>query len=134
MSEPTASGGPEPSILIVDDDPSTLAGLLELVRRAGYRASGAASFEQGRKILDESAVSLLVTDVRLGTANGLHLMLRARMKDPPPPVIVITGFADAVLEVEARRMGAKFLLKPVDADEFLALVRQQLEIGDSHHD
>jgi len=50
-------------------------------------------------------------------------VLRAQMHQPPTPVIVMTGFADSVLEAEARRMGAVFLLKPVAADDLLALVR-----------
>ena len=129
MSESTASGGPEPSILIVDDDPPTLAAVLELVRRAGYRASGAASFGEALQILEHAPVSMLITDVRLGAANGLQLVLRAQMKHPPMPVIVMTGFADAVLEMEARRMGAIFLIKPVDADEFLKVVREQIDVA-----
>jgi CheY-like chemotaxis protein len=114
------------SVLIVDDDPSTLQGLMALVGQAGYNARGAASFREGREILDQTDVSLLITDVRLGAANGLHLMLQAQMKNPPTPVIVITGFADAVLEAQARRVGAVFLTKPINVSEFLGVVRQQL--------
>jgi DNA-binding NtrC family response regulator len=122
MSE-SAARVATPSILIVDDDPSTLEGLVELLQRSGYRARGAASFGEGREALDHSTVDLLITDVRLGAANGLQLVLRAQMRQPPTPVIVMTGFADSVLEAEARRMGAVFLLKPVAADDLLALVR-----------
>lgn len=118
-----------PSILVVDDDSSTLESLVELLNRSGYRASGAASFAEGRQALDDSGVSLLITDVRLGAANGLQLVLRAQMSEPPTPVIVMTGFADSVLENEARRMGAIFLLKPVPADELLARVREQLQVA-----
>jgi FixJ family two-component response regulator len=51
------------------------------------------------------------------------------MNDPPMPVIVMTGFADSVLENEALRMGAIFLLKPIRPDELLATVRKQLKIS-----
>lgn len=122
-SESAARGAATASILIVDDDPSTLEGLVELLQRSGYRARGAASFEEGREALDHTTVDLLITDVRLGAANGLQLVLRAQMRHPPTPVIVMTGFADSVLEAEARRMGAVFLLKPIAAADLLALVR-----------
>jgi DNA-binding NtrC family response regulator len=117
-----------PLILIVDDDRATLEGMVELLNRSGYRAQGAESFAQGRQALDQSTIGLLITDVRLGPANGLQLVLRAQMSDPPTPVIVMTGFADAVLEDEARRMGAIFLLKPIAPEELLAMIRKQLKM------
>ena len=117
------------SILVVDDDPSIVEGLVELLNRSGYRAHGACSFAQGRKAMEESPINLLITDVRLGASNGLQLVLHAQMNDPPMPVIVMTGFADSVLENEALRMGAIFLLKPIRPDELLATVRKQLKIS-----
>ena len=127
VSESASRGIATPSILVVDDDPATLEGMVELLNRSGYRAHGAGSFAEGRQVLEESAISLLITDVRLGAANGLQLVLRAQMSEPPTPVIVMTGFADAVLEHEAQRMGAIFLLKPIPADELLAVIRAQLK-------
>jgi DNA-binding NtrC family response regulator len=118
-----------PSILVVEDDPATLEGLVELLNRSGYRAYGAGSFAEARQALDETAVSLLITDVRLGAANGLQLVLRAQMRHPPTPVIVMTGFADAVLEAEAVRMGAIFRLKPIEADDLLSIIQEQLRGG-----
>lgn len=129
-SDPAPRRLASPSILVVDDDPSTLKGLVEFLNRSGFQACGASSFAEGRRVLDESPVNLLITDVRLGPANGLQLVLRAQMTVPPTPVIVITGFADAVLENEARGMGATFVLKPVTPAELLALIREQLQIAD----
>ena len=50
----------------------------------------------------------MITDIRLGAYNGLHLVVARRT---PIPAIVITGFPDSTLEAEARRMGAEFLVE-----------------------
>lgn len=128
-TDPARRRAASPSILVVDDDASTLRGLVELLNRSGFQAYGVSSFAEGRRVLDETPVNLLITDVRLGPSNGLQLVLRAQMTVPPTPVIVITGFADAVLENEARCMGATFVLKPVSPGDLLALIREQLQIA-----
>jgi len=44
----------------------------------------------------------------------------------PIPAIIITGFADPVLEADARRRGADYVLKPVSPARVLELVAQKL--------
>jgi DNA-binding response OmpR family regulator len=113
-----------PTILIVDDDLPTRAGLAELLKGAGYRTIMAASFEEGVSVLRAAPPDLLITDVRLGSFNGLQLMISSPR---PVPTIVITGFADPVLESDARRRGAEYLLKPVRPSELLNLVEGKLQ-------
>lgn len=110
------------TILIVDDDRPTLAGLAGLVQSAGHTALEAASFADARCLLSHVPVDLLVVDVRLGEYNGLQLIVLARTLPSPPAAIVTSGFADRVLENEARQLGAPFLLKPIDPPRFLALI------------
>ena len=66
---------------------------------------------------------LLITDIRLDAYNGLQLILNSPHQIP---TIVITGFADPVLEAEARRGGAAYLVKPVQPRDLLALVGEKL--------
>jgi DNA-binding NtrC family response regulator len=110
-------------LLIVDDDPATRVGLSELLHDAGFDCTGVGTFEEARSRLRTSAPDLLITDIRLDAFNGLQLVI-----DRPPHVqaIVITGFADVVLEAEAMRSGARYVRKPVHPDELLKLVRQML--------
>src|SRR4029453_17884660 len=42
------------------------------------------------------------------------------------PAIVITGYADPVLEAEARRGGADYLVKPFDPERLLTIIRDKL--------
>ena len=112
-----------PAILIVDDDPTTRVGLAELLQQSGYETTAVASFEQAARLIRKTPPDLLIADVRLGPFNGLQLIISS---PTPLPAIIITGFADPVLESDARRRGADYVLKPVDANALLELVEAKL--------
>ncbi len=100
-------------ILVVSADPLVLSGRVTALRRAGFAARACASFPDARRTLEEGAPpEVLVTDVRLGPYNGLHLVAVARVEFPRTVAIVIGG-QDHVLEVEAGGLGARYLLAPV---------------------
>ena len=64
---------------------------------------------------------LLIADSRLGSFNGLQLVLRGQ---PSVPAIVVTGYDDAVLADNARTLGAAYFVKPIDPTVLLpAIVR-----------
>jgi DNA-binding NtrC family response regulator len=116
------------SVLVVDDDEAARTGLVELLKAAGYEASGAGGFEEATRALDATAPDILVADVRLAAFNGLHLLHRCRMTHPRLRSIVISGFRDKAIEREATLAGAvAFLLKPLVTAEFLELVARTLE-------
>lgn len=110
-------------ILVVDDDRATRVGLVALLESEGYEVIAADNLKAARKAMVEETPSLLITDVRLGEFNGLHLAAANRTK---VPVIVITGYPDPVLEETARDFDAAFLLKPINPSEFLALVERKM--------
>jgi two-component system, OmpR family, response regulator len=114
---------PPPTLLIVDDDRATREGLARMLADAGYRILTADSFERAVDVLKSASPDLLILDVRLGDFNGLQLIATA-----PRPVraIVVTGFADTVLERDARHLGAEFLVKPITRAQLLAMIERQL--------
>jgi DNA-binding response OmpR family regulator len=109
------------TILIVEDDDANRTGLMKILKGAGYEVVGAATFEEGRQLLAAQHFDLLITDLRLGGFNGLQLLV-----SKPLPAIVITGYADPVLETEAKHLGAGFLVKPFGAAALRSLVEEKL--------
>jgi DNA-binding NtrC family response regulator len=118
---------PNFAILVVDIDAAALAELVDLLRGAGYKATGAPTFEIARQLLETSLFDLLITDVRLMAHNGLHLVVRSQILHRAPTAIVLSSFPDAVDETEARRLGVSYLARPVDPSTLLALVSKTLE-------
>jgi DNA-binding NtrC family response regulator len=116
-------------VLIVDDDGATRRGLVQLLTQAGYEATAVGSFDEARRSIGASPPDLLITDIRLEAYNGLQLILNSPRSIP---TIVITGFADPVLEAEARRGGAAYLVKPVQPMELLEVVAEKLGAPHGH--
>ncbi len=113
-------------ILVVSADPHALSGRVTALRRAGFSARGCSSFPDARRTLEEGAPpEVLVTDVRLGPYNGLHLVAVARVEFPRTVAIVVGG-QDHVLEVEAGGLGARYLLAPVTPRELESTITELL--------
>lgn len=110
-------------ILIVDDDEAIREFLTTLLTQAGYDTVTASTVPSALQVLQENRLDLLITDIRLDTYNGLHLIA---MAPKPIPAIVVTGFADPSIEADARRLGADYLVKPVDPSVLCELITQKL--------
>jgi DNA-binding NtrC family response regulator len=118
-----ASSFPSPiSALVVEPNELDLIALVSALSGAGFRVSATDNYLDARNLLASDPPLVLVTEVRLGAYNGLQLALRARTSGPRVTVIVMSGYADIVLQRDAERAGATFALKPIDPRELLAAV------------
>jgi DNA-binding NtrC family response regulator len=114
-------------ILVVDEDVATLASLSSAIERGGYDVVAARSFRDAVRALDSAAPSLLISALRLGQYNGLHLLVRARAAHSDLAAIVI-GPAGEIVAREARSLGAAaYVTYPLDIDALLACVTELLD-------
>ncbi|MCA1560989.1 MAG: response regulator [Acidobacteria bacterium] len=114
------------SILVVDDDLNALDGMLDMLGEARYLAAGATTFESAKQLLAAGPYHLFISDIRLGAFNGLHLVMRCRIDQPEMAIIIITGYPEPMLELEAGRYGATLLTKPFKPGAFLSAVAHTL--------
>ncbi len=115
-------------ILVVSADAAVLSGRVTALRRSGFSVRACPSFPDARRTLEEgSPPEVLVTDVRLGPYNGLHLVAVSRVEFPRTVAIVIGG-QDHVLEVEAAGLGARYLLAPVTPRELELAIGELLAV------
>ena len=121
------------TILVVDDNPSSVAGLVDAFATSGLTAAGAHGFADALKMLEGVEPELLMTGVRLGPYNGLHLLLRVRALYPNAAAIVM-GPADPMLAGDARALGADAYLttplargRPVRGAEILGRTRNDAD-------
>src|SRR5918999_5169468 len=85
--------------------------LVAALESVGYVVIQADSFFVARERLTED-VQLLITDLRLGEYNGLHLALVAKHQHPKVLAIVAAETADDVLQREAGSMDATYIVRP----------------------
>jgi two-component system, NtrC family, phosphoglycerate transport system response regulator PgtA len=109
-------------VLIAEDDPATLDGLAAYVHSRGFSVVPVPTFADARRLMPYLRPDVVVADIRLGEYNGLQLAVQASSLSPRPTVIVTSGFEDPVLTAEAARMGATFLLKPIDPARLVSLI------------
>jgi len=120
---------PKPRILIVDDDPGTLASLSRAFALEGYTAVTASSGARGLERLDEEPVDAILSDVVMPEMDGLAFLAKAREKSPHVPVILMSGQATLETAVKATRLGAlDFVEKPVGLDRLLLTLRNALHL------
>ncbi len=115
-----------PTVLVVDSDLLALALTVGVLRQAGYVCTSATSFADARARLADTSPDLLITAVRLGAFNGLHLVLGRFLSDRSRRAIVTDVAHDPVLERETRRVGAVYVVTPVSPRDLLTLVADQL--------
>ncbi|HEY0778683.1 MAG TPA: sigma-54 dependent transcriptional regulator [Gemmatirosa sp.] len=114
-----------PSVLVVDDDPTTRETLAAFFAGRGFAVRTAASATEGRQAAAAHSPDVAVVDLRLPDANGLTLFEALRADDPELAVVFLTGYADVASAVRAMRDGAAdFLEKPIDLTALEAAVRR----------
>jgi DNA-binding response OmpR family regulator len=123
----TTQPGAHRRILLVDDDAATRLGLSALLVEAGYAVEPVGTLKAAMESLSHQAPDLVITDVRLQGYNGLQLLAMAPSR---VPAIVITGFPDRVLEADAQKMGAEYLVKPVAPKALLAMIHRKISHAD----
>jgi CheY-like chemotaxis protein len=109
-------------VLVVEDDISALYGILEVLRDAGYECTGAATYDAAQQLLSLRPYDLLITDVRLGSFNGLQLVRQCTHDYPGTAFIIVSAAPDAMTEIEARRYGAACVAKPINRARLLEAV------------
>jgi DNA-binding response OmpR family regulator len=113
-------------ILVLDDDEHALSGMVELLRDAGHNVTGATTYDAAKRLLAVSPFDLLVSDVRLRSFNGLHLVMQTRTDHPETAIIIITGYDDPLIDLEAHRYHADLVRKPIRPAEFRQRVNEAL--------
>lgn len=117
-------------ILVVAVSAERSADLVSLLKGSGYHVTLAASYDEAIRRLADLSPDLLISQVYLGAFNGLRLVMRGNIDHPAMRAILLDRVYDRVIEFDAKRHGATYLVEPVGASELLAQVSLKLaEVG-----
>jgi DNA-binding NtrC family response regulator len=106
------------NILIVEDDPIMMLGMIHFLRSQGYTVTECTDGEEGIKALEKKSFDLVITDLNLPKKDGVEILRKARGLSNRPGVIIITAFADVKTAVQAIKEGAfDYLAKPFSNEE-----------------
>lgn len=115
MENSVAAAGHRPSVLAVDDEPTNLRFLMEILK-GEYRVYPAPSGERALKFLEGNKPDLILLDVEMPGMNGYEVI--RRIKEMPErrdvPIIFLTGLEGRDNEQTAFDLGAvDYILKPI---------------------
>lgn len=115
-------------ILVVDDDTTFLKLITRILQEEGYQVD---AVETGREAIEKTRdnyYALVLVDRKLPDADGVELLNKIEDTDPKIRKVIFTGFPSIDNIQEAISLGAHaYLTKPVDPQEIIETVKQQLE-------
>jgi len=121
----------EKRILLVEDDASQSAMFALELKRRGYRVDAERSAHAAVARVEKEIFDAVVTDLRLGSGDGLQVLAAAKASQPETGVIVITGHGSIDTAVAAMKAGAfDYLTKPVEPEELVLALRKSIEHRD----
>ncbi|WP_169871223.1 response regulator transcription factor [Shouchella patagoniensis] len=114
-------------MLIVDDEPVICQGLVQTIpwESLGVEVVDTAfNGKQALQKLEQQSIDLILTDISMPEMDGLALAEYMVQEYPDTKMIIISGFDNFDYARQALRLGIEdYLLKPVDVDELMGLVR-----------
>lgn len=117
------------TLLCVDDEPNILSSLRRLFRSQGYRILTATSGAQGLAMLEQEAVDLVISDMRMPEMDGARFLAAVRQRWPDTLRLLLTGYSDIHSIQDAINSGEiyRYITKPWDDDDMLLIVRHAFE-------
>jgi CheY-like chemotaxis protein len=118
-SSAQAAGGAR--ILLVDDNANGLSARQSVLQELGHRISTAPGGAEALEVFSRQKFDLVITDFRMPKMDGLELIVRLRKLSPETPIILISGYVDA-LGLSETSTGADVVIQK-SANEVGHLVR-----------
>ena len=113
-------------ILVVEDDNAKRVTLACDLSQAGYIVDEARDGKEAIDIVQKNEIDVVIADLKLpGDVNGMELLRSIKNKlSPSTEVIMITGYGNIPLAVEAMRYGATdFISKPFDNNQIIPILK-----------
>jgi CheY-like chemotaxis protein len=115
------------TVLVVDDDARLRSMLVEQVAYAGFRVLEASNGLEALDVLGREPVSLVFTDLRMPTMDGIELLRRARLRFPSAIFVVASAYPDDLVALyRSDAFPITVIQKPFRAEQVrraLALLR-----------
>lgn len=118
-----------PHALVIDDEPSVLGFVSEVLRTESWSVTEARSAEEAFALIEDSIFDLVFCDVMLGSTDGYVVLKRFTSEQPNARFVLMTGHGSAAGALDATAIGAfDYLVKPFsvsDVARIAEMVRDQ---------
>ena len=117
------------AVLFVDDEVNILKAVKRLLRHEPWEVLCASRPQEALELLDTQAVQVVVSDQRMPEMSGVDLLAAVRERHPDVVRMMLTGYTEMNVAVEAINRGEIFRLitKPWNDEELKATLRQAFD-------
>ena len=116
-------------ILVVDDAPDTLELIERNLQAAGYQVFTAPGAAEAIRLLEDTRIDLVITDLKMPQVSGMDLARHVRENLKDTEVMMITGYPSIQGAVTAVKLGIQdYIAKPFTDEELLSAVRRVLDV------
>jgi response regulator RpfG family c-di-GMP phosphodiesterase len=117
------------TVLFVDDEVNILKAVQRLFRNEPFRVLAASRAREALELLENESPQVVVTDQRMPEMSGVDLLSAVRERHPDVVRMMLTGYTEIDVAVEAINRGAiyRLITKPWNDEELKATIRQALE-------
>jgi len=115
-------------ILCVDDEPSIVTLKAAILQAAGHEVTSSTSARDAIEKLQHQNYDAVVTDWRLGDANGRAIVQAAKTQSAMP-VVVVSGYVAEAFQA-AEPLADLYLEKPVNPEELVTIVNELLKTSE----
>jgi len=119
-------------ILIIDDEELIIKSLSKLLEKNGYAVFIAKNGEDAIVMTEEENFDLILADIRMPGINGVETVgkiynnLKINGKNKTP-TIFISGYADEIVEKEAKELSpSAYIYKPFDMENLLNQIKKNI--------
>ena len=121
----TSDGEKKDSVLIVDDE-APLREMYRTALAAHFDVTTAASVKEAEFALHKKSYRVVVADHLMPGGNGLSFLVRVREEHPEAARVLVTGYMKPEMLLRAVNEAAvfRYLVKPVELREFIAVVKE----------
>jgi DNA-binding NtrC family response regulator len=112
-------------ILCVDDELSVVSVKCAILEAAGHTVTASTSAHDAMEKLKNNVFDAVVTDWRLGDANG-RAVVEAAKSASGMPVVVVSGYVAEAFQA-AEPLADLYLEKPVNPEELVTIVNELLK-------
>jgi response regulator RpfG family c-di-GMP phosphodiesterase len=110
-------------VLLVDDNAEIIDILNDFLTLNGCKIYKASTGKEALEVIRKADVEIVILDVKLPDVSGISLIDTIKIKNPTIGIIMITGYHDPNLIVEAMKKGASdFLIKPFEFDKLILVM------------
>ena len=123
------------TVVILDDDPSTLAALRRTLRGEPYDLLTAANPYQVLQWIESRDVSLVVSDLRMPEMEGTELLEEVRRRSPLTRGVILTAYPESLqMDADLKRWVRWVIVKPWKDGWLRGTLRHLLRRGESSFD